>query len=126
MPKLIDASDLDRLAADLQAAPAKVIPALVPTANKAGVNIKKSLRKAASGHRRLPRLPASIEYAVEVSPTSVTVDVGWLHPTGQGHLENIAVYGTARTAPVVNIVPPLTDEVPRFMRFVAQAAAEAL
>jgi hypothetical protein len=126
MPRLIDASELEALAADLLAAPARVIPALVPTANKAGVNMKRSLRKAASGHKGLPRLPASIEYEVDVAPTNVTVNAGWLHPTGQGHLENIAVYGTSRTAPVVNIVPPLTDEVPRFMQYVARAAAEAL
>ena len=122
----IDTSELDRLARDFMAAPARVIPALVPVANRAGINIKRAMRADATGHRGMPDLPRTIAYDVELTPTSVSVDVGWLEPTGQGHLENIAAFGTSKTPPLMDITRGLTDEVPNFMRWVAKVGSEAL
>ena len=84
------------------------------------------MRADASGHRHLPQLPATIHYDVDVSPGSVSVDIGWLEPTGQGHLENIAVFGTSNNAPVMDITRGLRDELPTFMRWVAKVGSEVL
>ena len=120
-----DTSELDALARELAAAPAKVIPAIVPVAHRAGGNIKRRMRKDASGHRRLGTLPKYVEYDIETTRSSVTVDVGF-RKEGQGNLANIAAFGTADTAPVMDITAGLRDEVPNFMRWVAKVGAEAL
>lgn len=125
MPSLFDTSELDALARDLAAAPAKVIPAIVPVANRAGVSMKGVMRRDASGHGHLPGLSRTVEYDVTVDATSVTVDVGF-RKQGQGNLANIAAFGTSNNAPVMDITRGLTAEVPKFMRWVAQVGSEAL
>lgn len=125
MPSLFDTSELDALARDLAAAPAKVIPAIVPVANRAGVSMKGVMRRDASGHSHLRGLSRTVEYDVTVDATSVTVDVGF-RKQGQGNLANIAAFGTSNNAPVMDITRGLTAEVPKFMRWVAQVGSEAL
>ena len=120
-----DTSELDALARELAAAPAKVIPAIVPVAHRAGGNIKRRMRKDATGHRRLGALPKYVEYDVEQTRSSVTVDVGF-RKEGQGSLANIAAFGTADTPALFDVTAGLTDEVPNFMRWVAKIGAEAL
>ena len=114
---------LDALASEL--AGVRVLPSLIPVANKAGVNIKKVMKADATGHRRLAGLPRYVEYDVDSTPTSVTVEVGF-RDEGQGELANIAAFGTAKNPPVMDITRGLTEEVPRFMRMVARVAGEAL
>ena len=120
-----DHSELDALAASLAAAPAKILPALVPVANKAGVNVKRIMKADASGHRHLPGLAAKVAYDVDSTPTSVTVEVGFIDE-GQGELANIAAFGTSKNPPVMDITHGLTEEAPHFAAWVAKAAAEAL
>jgi hypothetical protein len=120
-----DHSELDAFARELAAAPAKILPALIPVANKAGVGIKRTMKKDASGHRHLPGLAAKVSYDVETTPTTVTVEVGFI-AEGQGELANIAAFGTSKTAPVMDITRGLYEEAPRFAAWVAKAAAEAL
>ena len=125
MPDM-DSSQVRLLASRLAFAPARVAPALLPVAHRAGNNLKRTLRTDASGHRRLGGLAAGISYEVDATPTSVSVSAGWFAPTGQGHLENIAVYGTARSAPLLDITRGPREEAPKFGAYLAQAAAKAL
>lgn len=125
MPEQWDTSELDALAASFRAAPAKAMLAIVPTANRAGANIKRTMRADASGHRHLPRLQHYVEYDVDASPTEVSVEVGF-RQEGQGNLANIAAFGSVNNSPVMDITRGLHAEVPKFMRWAAQAAAEAL
>ena len=122
---MFDHSELDALARDLMAAPLKVIPALVPVANKAGVNMKRVMKSDASGHRHLPGLASKVNYEVEVDAASLTVEVGFVDE-GQGELANIAAFGTSKSAPVMDITRGLTEEVPNFMRWCAKVGGEAL
>lgn len=123
---MLDASEVHALAADMQMAPARVMLALTPVAHRAGNKMKAGLRSQARGHRRLAGLPAGISYEVDVTATQVKVEAGWFNPVGQGHLENIAAFGTSRNAPVMDIMQPLHAEVPAFMRWVAKVGSEAL
>ena len=126
MPDLrIDASELDALARDFALAGAKVIPAILPTAHRAGNNIKRVMKKDADGHSHLPGLPRYVEYDIETTATSVTIDVGF-RKEGQGNLANIAAFGSVNNAPVMDITRGLTEEVPNFMKWAARLAAEAL
>jgi len=120
----IDTSQLDALARGFMAAPAKVIPSLLPVAHKAGGNIKTRMRKDASGHRHLAGLERFVQYDVEVDATSVTVDVGF-RKEGRGNLANIAAFGSPTSAPVMDITAGLYAEVPNFMRWVAKVGSEA-
>lgn len=123
---MLDGSEVDRLARDLSAAPAKVIPALVPVAHVAGNKMKRGLRQQASGHRGMPGLVGGITYEIETTRNSVSVSAGWFSPVGQQHLENIAAFGTSKTPAVMNVLAPLQAEAPAFVRWVAKVAAEAL
>lgn len=125
MPSAFDTSELDALARDLMAAPAKIIPAILPVANKAGVSMKGTLRKDSSGHSHLPGLSRTAEYDVDSDATSVTVTAGF-RKQGQGNLANVAAFGTSNNAPVMDITRALKDEVPKFARWVAQVGAEAI
>lgn len=125
MRNSIDTSELDRLARNFMAAPAKVIPAIVPVAHRAGGNIKRAMRKDATGHRHLKNLQNFVEYDVDQTPTSVTVDVGF-RKEGKGNLANVAVYGTAKNAPVMDVTRGLYDELPNFMRWVVRVGSEVL
>lgn len=120
-----DTRELGSLAQDFTAAGTKVIPALVPVASKAGVNIKRTMKSDASGHDHLPGLASKVNYEVSVHPLSVEVEVGFVDE-GQGELANIAAYGSVNNAPVMDITRGLNEEVPRFMKAAAMAAAKAL
>ena len=123
---MLDSSEVHALAGQMRMAPARAMLALAPVAHTAGNKMKSGLRSQARGHRRLAGLPAGISYEVDVTPTQVKVEAGWFNPTGQGHLENIAAFGTSRNAPVMDIMQPLNAEVPAFMRWVAKVGSEAL
>lgn len=86
--------------------------------------MKRTMRKDASGHAHLPRLQNFVEYDVEVTPVSVSVDVGF-RKEGQGNLANVAAFGTVNNAPVMDVTRALRDEVPNFMRWVAKVGSEA-
>ena len=120
-----DHSELDALAADLVKAPAKVLPAIVPVVNRAGVKIKATMKSDASGHRHLPGLSRAVGYDVDVTATTASVEVGFAKQ-GQGNLANIAAFGTSNNAPVLDITRGLYEELPYFMRAVAKAGTEAL
>ncbi len=121
----LDMSEVAVLAAALAAAPAKVMPAVIPVAAKAGVNIKRIMKADASGHRYLGGLPRWVEYQLDVTPSSVSVEVGFVK-RGQGNLAAIAAFGTPRTAPVMDITRGLVAETPRFSDWLLRAAGEAL
>ena len=120
-----DTSELSALAAELMAAPAKVIPALAPVAYRAGMNMKRIMKADASGHRHLATLPGKVEYEVTQNASSIEVEVGF-RDEGQGELANIAAFGSSNNAPVMDITEPLTAEVPSFVKWVAKIGAEAL
>ena len=123
---MLDSSQVHALAGEFRVAPARAMLALAPVAHRAGNKMKSGLRAQARGHRRLGGLPAGISYEVDVSPVEVRVEAGWFNPTGQGHLENIAAFGSSNNAPIMDITQPLRDEVPSFVRWCAKVAAEAL
>ena len=122
---MLDSSEVHALAAQLHAAPARVMMALVPVAHTAGNKIKGGIRRNASGHRRLPHLARTVEYDLAASASEVRVDVGF-RKEGQGNLAWIAVYGQNDQAPFVDIDTQLADEVKPFMRWVAKVGGEVL
>lgn len=122
---MLDHRELDRFAADLLTVPTQVIPAILPTANRAGLNLKRRMGKDASGHSHLPGLASKVEYDVKATPSSVTVEVGF-RDEGQGELAGIAAFGSVNNAPVMDITAGLDEEAAKFTRFAAVAAVKVL
>lgn len=120
-----DTSELTALAVKFHAAPIKAMAAIVPVAEKAGVQVKAQMKRAASGHRHLPGLARAVSYDVQASPTEVVVQVGF-DKSGQGNLANIAAFGSVNNAAVMDITAPLAAEVPNFVRWAVKVAGEAL
>lgn len=121
----MDSSEVHALAARFYAAPPRVMVAIVPVAERAGVAMKKTMKADASGHRHLPGLAAHVNYSIDAGPMQVAVAVGFTK-SGQGNLANIAAFGTVRNGPVMDITRGLRDEVPKFTKWVAKAGAEVL
>lgn len=120
-----DTSELLALADSFDDASPRLMRALRPVVERAGVGMKKRMVSQASGHRRLAGLPRAVEYDVDEGLRSISVEVGF-RKEGQGNLANIAAFGTSKTPPIMDITAPLAAEVPLFMRFAAKAAAEVL
>src|ERR1044072_3918036 len=120
-----DTSELMALADLFGDASPRLMRAVRPVVERAGVGMKKRMVSQASGLRGLGGLPATVEYDVDQGLRFISVEVGF-RKEGQGNLANIAAFGTSDTPPVMDITAPLTAEVPLFMRFAAKAAAEAI
>lgn len=122
---MLDGREVNALARGLAIAPAKIIPAIIPVAGRAGANIKRTMRKDVSGHPRFSRLPSLVGYDVTATTSSVTVEVGF-RDEGQGELANIAAFGTSDTPPIMDINHGVRDELPNFMKWLGKAAADVL
>ena len=70
----IDVSGFDELAAKL--GQVSIIDIADPVVRKAGVEVKKSMRADASGHRHAPRLAQSISFDVKRAANTIEVQVG--------------------------------------------------
>lgn len=121
----VDASQLDALATQFLAAPAKLEALLLPLGNKTAIGIKRVMRKDASGHSHLPALPKFIEDDVDVTARGVEIEVGF-KKEGVGNLANIAAYGSTKNAPVMDIGRGLDEEAPKFAAWLARLGAEAM
>ena len=122
---MMEASEVHALAASFRAAPPRVMSAIVPVAHRAGLAIKRTMKADAGGHGHLPGLAARVGYDLTSSATEVSVAVGF-DKVGQGNLANIAAFGSVNNAPVMDITRGLTDEVPKFVQYLAKVGGEAL
>lgn len=93
----ISVSGFDEFAAKMSRL--SVVDIAEPVVRKAGVEVKKSMRADASGHRHAPRLAQSISFDVKRSANMIEVQVG----PRRGSTGSLAMYwlGNARMAPVL-------------------------
>ncbi len=120
-----DASEVHALAVRLGSVPARAMLALRPVGERAGMKMKASMRRGATGHRHLPGLARAVEYNVTSSPSELSVEVGF-RKQGQGNLAAIAAFGSVNNAPVMDITAPLREEVQPFMQWASRAIVEAM
>lgn len=106
----LDLSEVFDFEAELRRAADRVMPKVAPVIKKGALNIKKAMKDDATGHKSLKDLPRTISFEMDSGPTWVEAEIGWLKPTGQGHLENIAAFGTSKQAPVMDITRGLRAE----------------
>lgn len=119
-------SELDSLAADLAAIPARLAKGLPPVVAKGALNVKMSWRANASGNAHAPHYPASITYDLSISPTGIGAEIGPDKDLPQGPLGNILEFGTSKNPPRLEGARALAEEEPRFYAAVEDAAATAV
>lgn len=119
----VDFSQVEKLAADLQAVPEETRPKFRAVVSKGALNVKNQMREEASGHPTYRHFPSSIsydmqgDYGAEIGPDKSRV---------QGALGNLLYFGTSKTGGVLDINGPLNREAPRFTDAIADVAEDIL
>lgn len=119
-------SETEALAADLAAAPARLLAEVPLVVSKGALNIKDDWRGAVSGLPHLPQFPASIGYDLDIQPGGVSAEIGPDKEKPQGPLGNLAEFGSANNPPGLQGQRALDAEEPRFLAAVEDLAERAL
>lgn len=118
-----DASEVKTLALDLSKAPGR-IQRKAPQVLKVGAfKTKRNLQRMASGHNYLSGLSGAVSYD---AITPLHYEIGF-DKEGQGHLANIAVYGSVNNAPVMGTpADALRMELPAMLRHLSDEAEDSV
>lgn len=126
----IDTSEVDKLALDLAAVPAKVIPQAERVMKKGAQNIKEAQQEAFRGSPYFKGVARDVSYDRRGLFGSIGYEVGPAVGRGKGHgggLGGIAVEGGARGGGgTVDIDHTLADEVPNVVSELTKAVTKAL
>lgn len=118
-----DTSELDRLAVDLSKAPGRIQRKAPGVFARGAFEIKKRLKRDASGHGHLPELDRHVSYD-KLGP--LDYEIGF-DKIGQGNLANIAVYGSVNNAPVMGSPADAARlEMPAIERHLGAEGADAV
>jgi hypothetical protein len=90
------------------------------------INIKKDAARRIRGHKRLKKLPWSIDFDTYRSFKGPAAEIGPNHAKGQGALGNVAEYGTVNNPPIPFMRPAADAEQPRFEKAMEDLAVKAL
>lgn len=103
------------VAASLDLAASRSIPAVRAVVEHGANNIKTDARARISGLAHAPAYPDAISYDVTYGMGSVTGEVGPRKERRQGALGNILEYGTVNNPPIPHLGPALRTEEPKFI-----------
>ena len=118
----IDASQVDRLAADLGRAGRKATLQATAVIAKGALNIKNGMKADFTGHRNAIRIPAAINYDLR----GLSAEIGVDKRGPQGGLGNILAFGTSKNAAVVDHTAALRREVPNIEKFLGEIGVKSL
>ncbi len=123
----IDTSELDRLAAELGQAPAKVAKGIAPVVRKGSLNIKNQLTEEMRGSRSF-KGAADMSFETKASGDGFEAEIGPRSDPGRaGNLANIAYFGGATGGGTVpDPRGALDDEAPRFVKALEDIVRDAL
>lgn len=110
---MTDTSQLRQWATDLGEAAEDVVPEIRKVVEKGLLNIKNGARRRISGHPSAPYYPASIDYDIRQSGTSVEGEVGPNKNRRQGALGNLLEFGSVNNAPIPHMAPATDAELPK-------------
>lgn len=117
---------LQEWADQLEAAGKDITKQVAKITGKACGNIKRDVRKRWIGLAHLPHLPRAVNYDVTTKGSLVVGEVGADHALSQGKLAWTQEYGTPTSSPHPAFRPAADKEVPVWVDYLEQAAAEAL
>lgn len=112
MASEITVKGLTELIVSLDKATSRLDPEAQAVLGKAGLNIKKGVRRRWSGLRHLRGLARTVGYDVAHGLSGPYVEIG-ADKRGQGELANVAEFGTPNNAPIPALAPELDAEAPR-------------
>lgn len=118
----MDASEVDRLAAELTGVSWKMVPAIRAVVERGAFNVKREMVKDATGHSHAPAFPRSITYDIR----GLSAEIGPDKNKRQGALANILYFGTSKNAPVINLTAAIEREAPRFEQALADVGRGVL
>lgn len=124
MAGVVDTSQLDKLAADLEAVPDEVLPKLKKVVSKGALNVKNGMQADAADGASYRHFSRSIGY--DLTNGGLGATIGPNKEQIQGALGNLLYFGTSRTGGVLNINRPLDEEAPRFEQNLGDTAAGIL
>jgi hypothetical protein len=122
----IDTREVDKLAMDLAAAPARVIPEVEAVLKRGAQNIKRGMQQDFSRSRHFGQVAPTVSYDRRGFASSIGFEIG---PTigGSGSLAGVAVEGGARGGGgTVNVDAPLAGESLRVQRELGKVLAKAV
>jgi hypothetical protein len=117
-----DSSQVNRLGIDLTEAPGRIQRRAPKVLRRGALQIKNGMKRDASGHGHLGELQNHISYD-ELSPLSY--EIGF-DKEGQGHLANIAAFGSVNNAAVMDHTNSLRRELPAIVHHLSGAGEESV
>lgn len=122
----IDASQVNRLAVDLERAPKRLQFAARKTMKRSALAIKTRMQEDFSGHRYAGAVPGSLEFQ-QLDGHGFHYEIGELDSGGpQWGLAAILAFGTSNNAPVVDHVAGLRRETPIMLAHLGADAEDAV
>lgn len=125
----IDASEVDHLIIDLHGAPGRMSKKNRKIVQRGAFNIRRGMGKDFSGHGHAPHLgTATFEVDMKGSNAfTARAEIGELDSGGpQWGIAAILAFGTSNNAPVVDHTAALRRETPIMLRYLAEAAEDAV
>lgn len=117
-----DTGEVDRLALNLSKAPGRMQRKAPKVFEVAANKVKRGMRRDASGHNYLSGLASTVNYD---KLGDLSYEIGF-DKIGQGHLANIAAFGSVNNAPVLDLNAPLRRELPFILRHLADEGEDAV
>lgn len=124
-----DAAELDRLAADLKAAPERLKPEVDRIVERAALNIRRDAQQRVRDQIRgvyLPHYPRAITYDMDFGGSHAEAEIGPESGLPQGGMGPGVEFGSARHAPIPHLLPAYDDELPRLIEHLADATERVL
>ncbi len=121
-----DASDVEKLAADLDRVAREVTPEAKKIVGFGSNSIKKDWRRRWRGLSHAPALPYAISYDVKQRGSTIEGEIGPDKSKPQGALGNLIEFGSINNAPQPGGAPALQAEEPKFVKFMEDLGVKAL
>ncbi len=121
-----DFSEVRKLAADLGKASTEVYREAEKVAERAALNIKKSMQADAESAGHYKHFSGSISYDRATSLGEIGYEIGPDKWRTQGALGNILYFGTSKNGPVLDVEVGLRAEAPNFERHMTELAGRLL
>ncbi len=119
-----DTSEVKRLAVDLSEAPSRLQRKAPKVMARGAFQIKKGMRKDASGHNFLSKLSYKVNYD-QLDSGGLNYEIGF-DKVGQGNLANIIVFGSINNAPVFDHTAALRRETPLILHHLGDAGEDSV
>lgn len=123
----VDASEVDDLARDLDAAATRIRDDVTKVVHRGANNVVRDAREHAPKSPVIRFYPFTITYDIIEDGDTIAAEIGPdREKNGQAKLGHLFEYGTSSHAPRAHLGPALDRELPAFEKHVGEAGGEAI